>query len=358
MLRIASISMISMALIIASMSFAQAHKAPIHKHTDLVPIPEYTLPYGAASAAASLKAAHKLLAGFDDAVRSKLIFDLNAKERTRWSNLPAGAVKRAGISLAEMSDDQRSLVFEFLASSLDKQGYQNVMKIMAAEAFLSQDERAKRIQWDPQNYWISFYGTPSADTPWGWAYGGHHLGLNISVKNNKVESMSPSFVGTEPAIFSYNGVDYEVVVDMHRAGYAVYQTLNDIQKKAVDAGTVPKDIITGPKADGVIPDRIGISAKEMTPASRRLLLAVIRKWVHIQPSENAELRMKQIEAELDRTNFAWTGTEIVNTPTYMRIQGPNLIIELLSTGGNVGRSAAGQGHYHTIYRNPSTEYGG
>ena len=35
----------------------------------------------------------------------------------------------------------------------------------------------------------------------------------------------------------------------------------------------------------------------------------------------------------------------------MRIQGPALIIEFVSTGGDPG-------HYHTIYRNPTLEHGG
>ena len=50
--------------------------------------------------------------------------------------------------------------------------------------------------------------------------------------------------------------------------------------------------------------------------------------------------MAQIETELDQTNFAWAGSNEVNTPTYMIIQGPTLIIELLSTGGNVSRNAS------------------
>lgn len=67
--------------------------------------------------------------------------------------------------------------------------------------------------------------------------------------------------------------------------------------------------------------------------------------------------MAEITAGVDDLGYAWTGTDEVNTPTYMRIQGPNLIIEMLSTGGNVGDSAEGAGHYHTMYRNPTNEYG-
>ena len=68
--------------------------------------------------------------------------------------------------------------------------------------------------------------------------------------------------------------------------------------------------------------------------------------------------MQSIEAAILETRFAWKGTTEINTPSYFRIQGPDLIIELLSTGGNVGENAAGKGHYHTIYRIPSKDYGG
>ena len=152
--------------------------------------------------------------------------------------------------------------------------------------------------------------------------------------------MSPSFVGTEPAIFSHNGVDYEAVIDMHLAGHAVFAALDSAQKAAADAGEVPEDVLTGPGNDGVIPPAIGLSAAEMTSDQKAILLAAINQWVSIQPAENAVRRMAQIEAELDQTSFAWTGSKEVNTPTYMVIQGPTLIIELLSTGGNVGRNAS------------------
>ncbi|MDP5208540.1 DUF3500 domain-containing protein [Microbulbifer sp. 2205BS26-8] len=177
--------------------------------------------------------------------------------------MPAGIVDRTGIAVAELSDEQRGLLFDFLASSLSEEGYGRVMDIMAAEAFLSSDRRARRLQWDPQNYWISFYGTPSAGLPWGWQYGGHHLVLNMSVASNKVETLSPSFVGTEPAVFSLNGVDYASMVDMHQAGYAVYSALDAEQRAEADSERVPRDVQTGPGKGGVIPPVIGIRASKL-----------------------------------------------------------------------------------------------
>ena len=89
----------------------------------------------------------------------------------------------------------------------------------------------------------------------------------------------------------------------------------------------------------------------MTANQQTLLLAAIDRWVSIQPSEDAVRRLAELEADLDRTYFAWTGNSDEDARAYMRIQGPTLIIELVSRGGKPG-------HYHTIYRDPTFEYGG
>ena len=229
---------------------------------------------------------------------------------------------------------------------------------MAAEGFLSADRHAGRRGWAAENYWLAFFGMPSAGSKWGWQLGEHHLGLNVSIDDDRVTTMSPSFIGAEPAVFTFNGASFEIAVDMLRAGYAVFQALDDAQQRAADARRVPRRIAAGPGKDGRIPDPIGLSAAEMSADQRGLLLAAIRKWVELQPAENAVPRMARIEAALDLVRFAWKGTDAVNTPCCLRIQGPTLIIELLSTGRNVGDSAAGQGHYQGVYRNPALEYGG
>ena len=329
-----------------------AHEAPSHEHAQLIPIPEYSPPVGGASAAASLQAAQAFLASFGEATRAKFLFDLDAPERAGWSNLPASSVPRAGISVDELSDDQRRLLFDFLASSLGEEGYRKVLEVMAAEAYLNKARSSSaRRMIAPEYYWISFYGTPSATAPWGWQFGGHHLGLNLSVEGNRVTSMSPSFVGTEPTFFTYNGVEYEALVDMRRAGYAVFGSLDASQKAAADPGRVPRDVRTGPGRDGFVPPTIGLLAAEMTASQKALLLAAIDRWVSIQPPSDAARRMAELEADLDRTYFAGTGTSHANARAYMRIQGPTLIIELASRGGSLG-------HYHTIYRDPTLEYGG
>lgn len=347
-------------ILVLSLMFSCGADAHIiqNKSAKLVPIPELELPYGPAGAAASRIAAESLIASLGATDRSAILFDIDSADRRRWSNLPAGIFKRVGLSVGEMTTAQQTLLFQFLSSALGREGYQRVSEIMAAEAFLSRDRNARRFQWAPENYWISFYGIPSRDERWGWRFGGHHLAINISVNGDRIVSLSPSFVGTEPASFELDGVEYRVLVGLHEAGYAVYESLSALQKDAAGAGPIPRDIVTGPGEDGFIPRRVGLSANSLNDHQRTLLMSAISKWVHLQPDENANLRMTQLAHDIEEIHFAWSGNNIFNEPAYMRIQGPSLIIEMLSTGGNVGENAIGRGHYHTIYRNPVNEYGG
>ncbi len=67
---------------------------------------------------------------------------------------------------------------------------------------------------------------------------------------------------------------------------------------------------------------------------------------------SAQARMDEIQSELDDLHFAWRG-EVDGGSSYFRIQGPSLIIEF-STEGRLG---GGGSHYHSVYRNPTNEYG-
>lgn len=345
-----------LSLILVGSGAAIAHEAPIHEHAELVPIPAYNTDLEA-NAKNSLIALNALLETFSPDAKEQVSFNLDSRERHRWSNLPAGRTARPGVSFGEMSDDQRNLLFAFLSASLGEAGYQSVAKVMAAEAYLAADSRSGRMSWSPENYWLSVYGTPSNTGRWAWAFGGHHLALNISMDNGVVTSMSPSFVGSEPARFTLNGIEYDVITDMHEAGFAIYKTLSGEQKQQATLSRFPRSLAVGANKDAVVPVPVGISLKEMNEDQRELALNAIYHWISHQPDENALPRMQEIASQLDQTFFGWYGELSINSRSYFRIQGPSLIIELQGGLGNVGSSADGLGHYHTIYRNPTFDYG-
>jgi hypothetical protein len=59
--------------------------------------------------------------------------------------------------------------------------------------------------------------------------------------------------------------------------------------------------------------------------------------------------MDEIRARLDDTYFAWSGPTTPGSAAYFRIHGPALVIEYAPQRG--------VDHVHTIYRDPTNDYG-
>ncbi|MEO0398054.1 MAG: DUF3500 domain-containing protein [Pseudomonadota bacterium] len=344
--------------VLLSTNSSIAHEAPAVSADDLAPIPVYAHSDKPSGGAAARKAAAGFLTSLSDTQRAKIQMPLDDPLRASgWSNLPAVYLERPGLNLGELNADQRAHLFAFLSASLTPEGYERVGDIIAGEAYLSNDPDAELYQWAPKNYWLAFFGEISGQGRWAWQFGGHHLGLNVSIENDAVNSLSPSFVGTEPAVFTYKGVEYANVRDMHVAGFALYDVLSEKNKLRATLHSVPADVVTGPGKDGLEVPQVGVLGRHLTTDQRTQLLELIALWVKIQPDENAVQRMAELEEEIDQIGFAWAGSPKNNEEAYFRIQGPTLIIELKSDGNNVGQTAKGKGHYHTIYRNPKREYG-
>src|SRR5215468_11029589 len=63
-------------------------------------------------------ATKKFLATLDDAQRKKVIFDFKDDEqRKRWSNLPTGAVRRAGLRMGDLTKPQRDAAMAVVAAA-------------------------------------------------------------------------------------------------------------------------------------------------------------------------------------------------------------------------------------------------
>src|SRR5262249_48099952 len=65
--------------------------------------------------------ANAFLSSLDAKQKQSVLFAFDdAQQRTRWSNLPTRMVKRAGLSMGELSAAQRSAALALVASVLSK----------------------------------------------------------------------------------------------------------------------------------------------------------------------------------------------------------------------------------------------
>jgi hypothetical protein len=289
--------------------------------------------------------------------------------RLKWNNLPVGLRARAGINLGSLSDGQRKLVHRMLSASLSSQGYLKATSIMHLDNLLNMyvdtmhqrkefDDKQygflKDLKWSHQNFYVAFFGYPT-DTSWGYKVEGHHLSLNFTIHNKQL-SVTPMFVGTDPAeypILEYAG--WRVLSKEEDLGLKLIKALSPTQqKKATMSTEVPGDIITSAESGKRLIDYWGIKGSELTKQQQYLLQYIVREFVFNLEYEKAVKEYDKIlKAGIQNIYFGWIGAYEEKKAHYYLLNGPTFLIEFDNNGGPM-RVA---NHIHAIWREKGNEYG-
>ena len=303
-----------------------------------------------------VRATNDFLATLGPRHREKVLFAFDdEKQRQRWSNLPARMVPRAGLSMGELSDAQRSAAMGVLSAALSRRGFEKVQQIIEADELLKKDA-GNNPMFGKDLFFISILGKPSEKDPWMVQFGGHHLALNITISGEH-GVLTPSLVGAQPALYQVNGKTVRPLGDESDKALALLNALDEGQRKKAILGFRMADLVLGPGQDGktIVPE--GLKASAMNEKQRAMLLDLIWQWAGIAQDDFAAARMAQIKAGLDETYFAWSGPTDAqpgkNIKAYYRVQGPKVVIEYAPQrlGGDPTL------HVHTMYRDPTNDYG-
>ena len=318
---------------------------------------------GAQTATAKIvKAANGFLGTLNAQQRKRVLFAFDDEhQRARWSNLPTSFVRRAGLSMGELSSTQRSAALALVSSALSRRGFEKVQQIMEGDEVLKKDDRGGPppgggAMFGKDLFYISILGTPSEKDPWMLQFGGHHLALNITIYGRH-GVLTPSLTAAQPALYTLNGKTVRPLGQESDQGIGLLNALDDTQKKQAILNYRVADLVLGPGQDGktIVPE--GLKASAMNAKQRAMLLDLIAEWTGIIHESAASARMAEVRAGLDETWFAWSGPTTVqpgrNITAYYRIQGPKLVIEYAPQrlGGDLSM------HVHTIYRDPTNDYG-
>ena len=289
------------------------------------------------------------------AQRAETVFEFDDPRRSNWSNLPPSIFTgRNGIALADLAAAQAEALHRFLATGMSADGYATTMAVLGAEDELAASSLAGRFLWSSGNYWLAFFGEPSAtgEERWGWQFGGHHLAVNMTVAGER-SYLSPTFVGIEPAEYATASGIVAPLAEHRAAGLALVNALDDGQRRQALADARPRETLTGAGKDGVVPPVDGVAVGGWDAALQQQLLDLAGLWLRMMPAASATARLAEARADLGQTYFTWHGDLGGSADTYYRVQGPRLIIEF-TTQGDVGAEG---GHYHSIYRDPTNDYG-
>jgi hypothetical protein len=310
--------------------------------------------------------ATEFLGMLDAAERAKAAFPFDSPQKTNWSNLPSGIYQRNSLRLGDLNANKRAAVMTLLAAALSADGYKKVNDIMNADEVLrgsgggqtggragapGRGGRGGRggIAFGKDEYYIAILGTPSNTTPWMIQFGGHHLAINVTLVGPE-NVLTPSLPAAQPAHYVLNGQTIRTLGKENDKAFALMATLNADQRRQAILNYRVSDLVLGAGEDGKTIQPEGILATALNANQQAMLLDIAHEWVGILNDQGAAARMAEIRSNLPRTYFAWSGATENGGLAYYRIQGPTVHIEYAPQQGDLD-------HIHTIYRDPTNDYG-
>jgi hypothetical protein len=302
----------------------------------------------------AVEAANAFLDALDAQQRDKALLEFTSTKKSVWSNFPVSFVQRNGVKIGDLTKDQREKAMNVVAAVLSKEGYQKVIDIMDGDQkLLDNPGKGKGGEKGPlfgkDLYYLAIFGTPSETRPWMVQFGGHHLGVNVTVIGKNFV-LTPTHTGAQPATFKRGDLEVRPLGRENDTAFKLMDSLNEKQRKQAIIGERPfGDLLLGPGRDGKKIEPQGIKGSELTAEQQALLMDVIGAWVNIVESDAATARLAAIKEKIAATYFAWSGPTDKGKAAYFRIQGPTIVIEYAPQGGTE--------HIHTVIRNPEDDYG-
>ncbi len=281
--------------------------------------------------------------------RAAAHFSFQDQERFNWHFIPR---ERRGLSLGELTDEQRERTSTLLESGLSQEGYLKASTIMELELVLRELGGNPDVR-DPDLYYVSIFGEPGGSAPWGWRFEGHHLSLNFTVVDGAPVAWAPAFFGANPAQVregSREGLR-PLAAEEDLARSLVRSLSPEQQDVAVVDTETPRDIITGNalQVDPLSP--AGISVAELSSQQVDQLVLLLDEYLSRMADDLARERRERIQASgLSEVGFVWAGSLQPGEPHYYRIQGPTFLVEYDNTQNEAN-------HIHSVWRDFDGDFG-
>ncbi len=240
-----------------------------------------------------------------------------------------------------------------MRAGLSEQGYAKAQTIRKLEEVLRELEQNRAPTRDPDLYFFTFFGEPSANGPWGWRYEGHHCSQNWTVVNGKSISSSPQFFGANPAEVHDGPMKGTRVLSAEEdLGRSLVKSLSTAQRtEAVLSASAPGDILTSNQRKAAIQEDKGVAYSQLSKEQQGTLLALIEEYLGAQPRAQALARLDKIRhAGFDQIKFAWMGGLERGEGHYYRVQGSTFLIEYDNTQNNAN-------HIHCVWRDFNGDWG-
>jgi hypothetical protein len=313
------------------------------------------------SSAAMASAATKFVTALSQEHKTAAVFPFASEEEEHWGFVPTEIFARNGLTMGAMTEAERTAAHDLLKAGLSQKGYLTATSIMQLENVLKAIEEAgggdaaagRRMERNPVKYFVSIFGTPSANGTWGWRVEGHHVSLNFTIVNGAIAGSTPQFFGSNPAeVMSGPQKGLRILKDEEDPARALLLSLTPAQRaKAVLQVAAPGDILTMNRNNIARLEASGIAAADLQANQRDLLMQVINAYASAMADDIAAARLAKLrQAGIEKIAFTWAGGDKRGEKFYYRLQGPTFLVEFDETQDNAN-------HSHSVWRDFTGDFG-
>jgi hypothetical protein len=298
---------------------------------------------GLGSAADLLAATREFLASLEPDKQRAARFAWNGPEWRGWNYFGIGGYIKPGLRLEQMSAAQKEAAWDLLATVFSPAGIEKTRNVMTLQDVLAARGNGTG-QRSSERFSFSVFGEPAEAGAWGVRLEGHHLTQSISVRDNRIVSVTPS---------SFSALPNRITSGKH-AGLI---TLKDEEAMArrlmTDLGSKPRvrqseqplyNIMSYAGRERSNAQKAGIAAADLTGGQRDLLWQLVDTYSveYLTPTLAAAQKTRVRSGDQAALHFAWYGANTPEKAFGYRLIGDGFVIEL----GSVDAAAQ---HLHTIY---------
>jgi Protein of unknown function (DUF3500) len=302
------------------------------------------------------RAAEKFLNSLNADQRDKAAFAFDADERFNWQFMRDRAEKPRfkGLPLKDMKAEQKEAAIDLLATATSATGKELATTLMSLESLVPKDAKEGGAIRDPEWYFFAVFGKPAAKGDWGWRLQGHHLSMNVTLRDGKVISMTPVFLGAEPAeVINGPHKGLRPFADADDLGKKLFRSLDNSQRKAaLVEESFPR--YRGGDKKLAASEPLGLAAAKMNEKQRDMLVELLSAHMSRYPADVAKAELAAVKAaEIGKVHFAYVGDP--EQKRAYRIHGPTLLIEFSNEQDDSEKNA--HSHVHSVWRNPKGDFG-
>jgi hypothetical protein len=301
-------------------------------------------------------------------MEDELLLPFDDDERRNWMYWPSA---RSGLKLDYMHTKHRALVHELLWTLVSAKGYHKLVNIMQLETVLAATS-GTGFPRGIEGYSVTLFGEPGEDAPWAWRFEGHHISLSIAVVPGEGLTVTPTFLGADPAAVGVGplgglrvlrveeDLGRDLVSSLSAEQRAVAVLRGDPEYNARHGYTYAYDAPWDLHASNILmePDEWdawrtalqpdGIAFGALDGAQQATLLALLDEVFTTYRPQVADSYRRSLD--LEQLTFAWIGGLAKNEPHYYRIQTADFLFEYDNVQGNGN-------HVHEVWRSRAGDFG-